>query len=129
MYGQKYSRLQFCALGTQYTLFTIQGLKFITQALPCLLHSLSSFSFVVVNAYVQSMCIKIVSSSPVVCFAKLVETRFSKGWDTLLSLCPGKKKILVADKLLCTMMSQDKITFSKETKKQEKDILKHERRF
>ena len=76
MYGQKYSRLQFCASGIQHTLFTIQGLRFITQALPCLLHSLPSFSFVVVNAYVHSICIRKVSYSTVFCCAKLVETGF-----------------------------------------------------
>ena len=67
-----------------------------------------------------------------------------KSFPVPLSLCPGTKKFCLSrcpfvpgqgqeqmsqDKLLCPGTSQDKITFSKETKKQDKDVLRQERAF
>ena len=45
-----------------------------------------------------------------------------------VSLCPGKgQEQKSRDKLLCPGTSRDKITFPKEHKKQEKDVLKQEK--
>ena len=58
--------------------------------------------------------------------------RANPGWDVLLSLCPGTKIFPCPGTRAGakipgqTLLSRDKITFPKKTKKQEKDILKQE---